>query len=50
MKRLILYLMTGLCMVSATAQNVTYNHDAAKQNQFMGHKMKRIEWGRAWFG
>ena len=21
-------------MVSATAQNVTYNHDAAKQNQF----------------
>lgn len=34
MKRLILYLMTGLCMVSATAQNVTYNHDAAKQNQF----------------
>lgn len=34
MKRLILYLMTGLCMVSATSQNVTYNHDAAKQNQF----------------
>lgn len=34
MKRLILYLMIGLCMVSATAQNVTYNHDAAKQNQF----------------
>lgn len=34
MKRLILYLMTGLCMVSTTAQNVTYNHDAAKQNQF----------------
>ncbi len=34
MKRLILYLMTGLCMTSATAQNVTYNHDSAKQNQF----------------
>ena len=34
MKRLKLYLMTGLCLVSATAQNVTYNHDAAKQNQF----------------
>ena len=34
MKRLILYLMTGMCVASATAQNVTYNHDAAKQNQF----------------
>ena len=34
MKRLILDLMTGLCRGSATAQNVTYNHDAAKQNQF----------------
>lgn len=34
MKRLTLYLMTGLCMAAATAQNVTYNHDAAKQNQF----------------
>lgn len=34
MKRLTLYLMTSLCMSAATAQNVTYNHDAAKQNQF----------------
>lgn len=34
MKRLTLYLMTCLCMAAATAQNVTYNHDAAKQNQF----------------
>ena len=34
MKRLILYLMTGMCVASATAQNVTYNHDSAKQNQF----------------
>ena len=34
MKRMTLYLMTGLCMATATAQNVTYNHDSAKQNQF----------------
>lgn len=34
MKRLMLYLMTGMCVASATAQNVTYNHDSAKQNQF----------------
>ena len=34
MRRLMLYLMTGLCVASATAQNVTYNHDSAKQNQF----------------
>lgn len=34
MRRLALYLMTCLCMATATAQNVTYNHDAAKQNQF----------------
>lgn len=34
MRRLMLYLMTGMCVASATAQNVTYNHDSAKQNQF----------------
>lgn len=34
MKRMTLCLMTGLCMATATAQNVTYNHDAAKQHQF----------------
>lgn len=34
MRRLALYLMTCLCMATATAQNVTYNHDSAKQNQF----------------
>lgn len=34
MKRMTLFLMTGMCMATATAQNVTYNHDSAKQNQF----------------
>lgn len=34
MRRLALYLMTCLSMATATAQNVTYNHDSAKQNQF----------------